>query len=108
MDRGIDWIVGAPSYPDFEEPRIDRAESWPEVVEAQQSGLAASRFRYAPERTPMLSAARLVDLETPQTVLMKPNARDTTPQHVRASCRERVCQSGWITGGAISLKKNEY
>jgi len=78
MDRGIDWIVGAPSYPDFEEPRIDRAESWPEVVEAQQSGLAASRFRYAPERTPLLSAARVVDLETPQTVLMTLNARDIT------------------------------
>ena len=78
MDRGIDWIVGAPSYPDFEEPHIDRAESWPEVVEAQQSGLAASRFRYAPERTPLLSAARVVDLETPQTVLMTLNARDIT------------------------------
>ncbi len=78
MDRGIDWIVGAPSYPDFEDPRIDRAESWPEVVEAQQSGLAASRFRYAPERTPLLSAARVVDLETPQTVLMTLNARDIT------------------------------
>ncbi|MFC3783852.1 two-component system sensor histidine kinase ChvG [Sphingopyxis italica] len=78
MDRGIDWIVGAPSYPDFEEPRIDRAESWPEVVEAQASGLAASRFRYAPERTPLLSAARVVDLETPQTVLMTLNARDIT------------------------------
>ena len=78
MDRGIDWIVGAPSYPDFEEPRIDRAESWPEVVEAQQSGLAASRFRYAPERTPLLSAARVVELDTPQTVLMTLNARDIT------------------------------
>ncbi|KGB57921.1 ATP-binding protein [Sphingopyxis sp. LC363] len=78
MDRGIDWIVGAPSYPDFEEPRVDRAQSWPEVVEAQRSGLAASRFRYAPERTPLLSAARVVDLEAPQTVLMTLNARDIT------------------------------
>ena len=78
MDRGIDWIVGAPSYPDFEEPRVDRAQSWPEVIDAQRSGLAASRFRYAPERTPLLSAARVVDLETPQTVLMTLNARDIT------------------------------
>ncbi|RYD42430.1 MAG: HAMP domain-containing protein [Sphingomonadales bacterium] len=78
MDRGIDWIVGAPSYPDFQEPRIDNARSWPEVVEAQTGGRAASRFRYAPERTPLLSAARVVDLETPQTVLMTLNARDIT------------------------------
>jgi two-component system sensor histidine kinase ChvG len=78
MDRGIDWIVGAPSYPDFSEPATDRAGSWPEVVEAQRSGQAASRFRYAPERTPLLSAARVVDLEAPQTVLMTLNARDIT------------------------------
>ena len=78
MDRGIDWIVGAPSYPDFQEPAVDRAAAWPEVVEAQRSGLAASRFRYAPERTPLLSAASVVDLEAPQTVLMTLNARDIT------------------------------
>jgi two-component system sensor histidine kinase ChvG len=78
MDRGIDWIVGAPTYPDFQEPVVDMAEAWPEVIEAQRSGLSASRFRYAPERTPLLSAARIVDLETPQTVLMTLNARDIT------------------------------
>ena len=79
MDRGIDWIVGAPSYPDFHEPAIDRAASWPEVVEAQRSDRVASRFRYAPERTPLLSAARVVELEeAPQTVLMTLNARDIT------------------------------
>jgi len=78
MDRGIDWVVGAPTYPEFEEPRVDTAKAWPEVVEAQTSDVAASRFRYAPERTPLLSAARVVDLETPQTVLMTLNARDIT------------------------------
>jgi len=78
MDRGIDWIVGAPSYPDFHEPAVDVAAAWPEVLEAQRSGDVASRFRYAPERTPLLSAARVVDLETPQTVLMTLNARDIT------------------------------
>lgn len=78
MDRGIDWIVGAPSYPDFFEPRVDVARAWPEVVEAQTGDIATSRFRYAPERTPLLSAARVVDLEEPQTVLMTLNARDIT------------------------------
>src|SRR3546814_18133699 len=101
MDRGIDWIVGAPSDPDFEEPRIYRAESWPEVVEAQQSGLAASRFRYAPERTPLLSAARVVDLETPQKVLMTLNARAKIGS---ASGRERVFQYVWISVVAVTLK----
>jgi two-component system sensor histidine kinase ChvG len=78
MDRGIDWIVGAPTYPEFEEPAADRAAAWPEVLETQRTGRAATRFRYAPERTPLLSAARQVDLETPQVMLMTVDARDIT------------------------------
>lgn len=78
MDRGIDWIVGAPAYPDFEEPRVDHGTAWPEVVEAMKTGEAASRFRYAPERTPLLSATRIVDLDTPEVMLMTLNARDIT------------------------------
>ncbi|ALC13622.1 sensor histidine kinase [Sphingopyxis sp. 113P3] len=78
MDRGIDWIVGAPAYPEFEEPAIDRGAAWPEVKETQRSGEGTSRFRYAPERTPLLSATRVVDLETPEVMLMTVNARDIT------------------------------
>ncbi len=78
MDRGIDWIVGAPAYPEFEEPAIDQGAAWPEVKEAQRSGEGTSRFRYAPERTPLLSATRVVDLETPEVMLMTVNARDIT------------------------------
>src|SRR3546814_3244630 len=59
MDRGIDWIVGAPAYPDFEEPRVDHGTAWPEVVEAMKTGEAASRFRYAPARTPQIGRAHV-------------------------------------------------
>ncbi|MBB5705768.1 sensor histidine kinase [Sphingopyxis panaciterrulae] len=78
MDRGIDWIVGAPDYPEFEEPANDRAAAWPEVMDALRSGEEATRFRYAPERTPLLSATRVVDLERPEVMLMTLNARDIT------------------------------
>lgn len=79
MDRGIDWIVGAPNYPDFEEPAVDRGASWPEVTETMRTGQGASRFRYAPERTPLLTATRVVDLDdAPQVMLMTLNARDIT------------------------------
>ena len=78
MDRGIDWIVGAPIYPEFEEPTTDRGDAWPEVVETLRTGEATSRFRYAPERTPLLSATRVVDLDTPEVMLMTLNARDIT------------------------------
>lgn len=78
MDRGIDWIVGAPSYPDFREPDVDRGQSWPEVAETMKSGEGTTRFRYAPERTPLLSATRIVDLDAPEVMLMTLNARDIT------------------------------
>ena len=78
MDRGIDWIVGAPTYPDFREPAVDSGFAWPEVVDTMRGGDAATRFRYAPERTPLLSATRVVDLETPHVMLMTLNARDIT------------------------------
>src|SRR3546814_13794129 len=42
MDRGIDWIVGAPSSPDFEETPIARAQSRPAVASAPHSAPAAS------------------------------------------------------------------
>src|SRR3546814_14622245 len=112
MDRGIDWIVGAPDYPEFEEPAVDRAAAWPEVVEALRNGEEATRFRYAPERTPLLSATRVVELERPEVMLMTLNARDITrtvraerfrlavvmaivlivSEIGRASSRDRVCQ----------------
>lgn len=78
MDRGIDWIVGAPSYPDFREPAIDIGTAWPEVAETMATGNGATRFRYAPERTPLLSATRVVELDTPEVMLMTLNARDIT------------------------------
>ena len=78
MDRGIDWIVGAPSYPEFTEPAQDTLAAWPEAEATLRSGEAQARFRYAPERTPLLSATRVVDLETPEVMLMTLNARDIT------------------------------
>ncbi len=78
MDRGIDWIVSAPIPENFSEPIEDHAAAWPEVVEAERTGKVAHRFRYVPERTPLLSTARPVTLDVPQTMLMTVNARDIT------------------------------
>lgn len=78
MDRALDWIVGAPVPSAFVEPRRDVVASWPELVEAQQSGVLAHRYRYAPDRTPMLSAALPVRFDDRALVLMTVNARDIT------------------------------
>src|SRR3546814_363974 len=47
-------------------------------MDAPRSGEEATRFRYAPERTPLLSATRVVEMERPEVMLMTLNARDIT------------------------------
>lgn len=78
MDRGIDWIVGAKVYPDFSEPATDKAQSWPEVMEVLQGANYATRVRYAPERTPIISTVRMLNAEKPQVMLMTINDREIT------------------------------
>src|SRR3546814_4750793 len=107
MDRGIDWIVGAPDYPEFEEPANDRAAAWPEVMDALRSGEEATRFRYAPERTPLLSATRVVDLARPEVMLMTLNARDIT-RPVRAQRFRLAVRSEERTSELQSLMRTSY
>jgi two-component system sensor histidine kinase ChvG len=106
MDRGIDWIVGAKTYPDFVEPARDVAAAWPEVLEVQRGAQSARRIRYAPERTPLISAVRNVDLSGPasetQTMLMTVNARDIT-RTVRAERFRAGIVVGLILLASISL-----
>lgn len=78
MDRGIDWIVNAQIPENFSEPVDDRAAAWPEVIQAERTGRTVHRFRYVPERTPLLSTARPVKLDGNATMLMTVNARDIT------------------------------
>jgi two-component system sensor histidine kinase ChvG len=77
MDQGIDWIVGAPNPARFVEPARDSAAAWPELTAARTSGKPAHRFRYAPDRTPMVSAA-LFDADSGEQMLFSTNARSIT------------------------------
>jgi two-component system, OmpR family, sensor histidine kinase ChvG len=78
MDRALDWVVGAPIPSPFIEPRRDSVQNWPELQAAQASGRLAHRYRYAPDRTPMLSAAVPVRFDDRAFMLMTVNARDIT------------------------------
>ncbi len=78
MDRALDWVVGAPIPSRFVEPRVDAVNSWPELRAAKASGILAHRYRYAPDRTPMLSAAMPVRFDDRALMLMTVNARDIT------------------------------
>ena len=57
LDRGFNFLVGARTLDDYAEPAVDRLQSWPEAVEARESGHAESAVRNAPDLTPVISAA---------------------------------------------------
>lgn len=85
LDRFIDWTVRAQAPDDYAEPDIDRLTAWPEAVAARAApGTPQLRYRFAPDRTPMLSAA-LSGSEG--TLLLMINARDVT-RTVRAQRSE--------------------
>ena len=95
MDRALDWVVRASTPEEYAEPPVDQAAAWPELREsAAQGGTAISRYRFAPDRTPMISTA--VSNASGQSLLLMTNARDIT-RTVRA---ERL-QLGLILAAVI-------
>ncbi|WP_327752614.1 stimulus-sensing domain-containing protein [Sphingobium sp. SJ10-10] len=76
LDKVIDRVVSADRPPNFEEPAVDRAQAWPELVLARKSGRTQAVNRYAPDRTFMISAAVIVKDGT--NLLGTENARDIT------------------------------
>ena len=76
LDKMVDSVVSADRPPDFEEPAVDRASAWPELVAARRSGQPEAMNRYAPDRTFMISAA--VAMKDGTSLLATENARDIT------------------------------
>jgi two-component system, OmpR family, sensor histidine kinase ChvG len=56
LDRAMDAALLAPPIPLYEEPARPSADAWPEIAEARSDG-STVRERYAPDRTPIISAA---------------------------------------------------
>ena len=94
LDKMVDRVVSADRPPDFEEPTVDRASAWPELVAARRSGRPEAMNRYAPDRTFMISAA--VAMRDGTSLLATENARDIT-RTVRAE-RFRL---GLVLGAAV-------
>jgi len=57
LDRGMDALLGAPHIPDYHEPADTDAEAWPELHLARAEMRSHTMLRYAPDRTPVISAA---------------------------------------------------
>lgn len=79
LDRGIDWLVRAEDVPRYTPPR-EGDLPFPEVEAAHDSGETQTRLRYAPDRTPVITAA--TPLHSGATLLTTRNALDIT-QSVR-------------------------
>ncbi|HWU01101.1 MAG TPA: stimulus-sensing domain-containing protein, partial [Novosphingobium sp.] len=87
LDRALDWIVGAAKVPRYREQAPDVAANWPEIAEARSTGQSAVELRYAPDRTPIITAAAPLPPLHPGdpagangTLLILSNDRDITQQ----------------------------
>jgi two-component system sensor histidine kinase ChvG len=94
LDKVVDRIASADRPPNYVEPVPDRASGWPEIVAAQANGHDQAEYRFAPDRTPVISAAAMMPDGT--VLLSTENARDIT-RIVRA---ERL-RLGFVLAGAI-------
>lgn len=76
IDRAFNFMVGERSLPDFAEPAVDRLGSWPEALQALDSGGTVAAVRNAPDLTPVLSAAARTTAG--EVVLVTANDRNFT------------------------------
>ncbi|MEZ5737350.1 MAG: stimulus-sensing domain-containing protein [Novosphingobium sp.] len=97
LDRGMDFLIGAPPIPDYQDPQTPGAESWPEIQDAIESGETTVHQRLAPDRTPVITAAALVG-ESGEVLLTTRNAPDIT-QNVR-DARQTLAI---IVGAALAI-----
>jgi len=97
LDRGVDAIVGAPAVEQYREPPRSGVANWPEIARARKSGRTEVYLRYAPDRTPVITAATPVG-ENGEMLLSMRNALDVT-QAVR-DARQTL---GIIIGLALLL-----
>lgn len=77
LDLAVDFAVGAPPVARYIDYSSKRAEIWPELVRAREQGLTQITLRYAPDRTPVITAAAPVGVKG-STLLTTRNARDIT------------------------------
>ncbi len=79
----MNFVVGAPSAPRYEEPADTVADSWPELASVRQQGLSQIELRRAPDGTPVINAAAPVGVNG-ASLLTTRNAGDIT-QSVRTA-----------------------
>jgi len=81
LDRGMDAMLGTAPVGAYHEPQEPGAAAWPEIALARESGQTQVMLRYAPDRTPVITAAAAVGTKG-RMLLITRNAIDIT-QSVR-------------------------
>ncbi len=97
LDRGVDFIVGAPAIERYREPPETGAANWPEIARARKAKATEVYLRYAPDRTPVITAATPVG-DRGEMLLALRNATDVTQ-----SVRDARQSLGIIIGVAFLL-----
>lgn len=77
LDSAMDFIVRAPTIPAYVEPRRTDADAWPELRRARAEKRSQIVLRYAPDRTPVITAAAPVGTDGAMLMTTR-NALDIT------------------------------
>ncbi|WP_408586733.1 ATP-binding protein [Novosphingobium sp.] len=101
LDRGVDFVVGAPQIERYREPPQPGAANWPEIARARDAHRTEVYLRYAPDRTPVITAATPVG-DHGETLLAMRNALDIT-QAVRDARQTLVIIIGLALLASIQL-----
>ena len=77
IDKGMDAVLGTPHVARYREPASPGAAAWPEIALARARNSTEVFLRYAPDRTPVITAATPVGTAG-QMLLTTRNAPDIT------------------------------
>ncbi|MCT2399388.1 sensor histidine kinase [Novosphingobium mangrovi (ex Huang et al. 2023)] len=97
LDRGMDFLLGAPAIPAYHDPADRQASAWPELASALRQGKTLVSHKTAPDQTPVIIAATPVGTDG-SALLVTRNARDIT-ENVRMA-RQTLA---FIVGGALGV-----
>lgn len=77
LDRGMNFLLGAPEIPAYHDPADTSAKAWPELAGALAQGMTLVSHKAAPDQTPVIIAATPVGSDG-AALLVTRNARDIT------------------------------
>lgn len=97
LDRGMDFLLGAPRIPAYHDPADTTAGAWPELALALSRGQTLVSHKAAPDQTPVIIAATPVGADG-SGLLVTRNARDIT-ENVRMARQTLAI----IVGGALGV-----